>query len=46
MKKGKSYWRWPAIKDEQLYKWTDIVGKIETPKFIKKGCFAIPEMDD
>lgn len=46
MKKGKSFWRWPAIKDEQLYNWADVNCKIAVPKFMQKGCFKIPELDD
>lgn len=45
MKKGKKFWRWPVVKDEQLYRWEDVVKKIEVPKFMKKGCFTVPEMD-
>jgi hypothetical protein len=46
MKKIKGFWRWPAIKDEQLYRWEDVIKKIGIPKFIKKGCFAVSELVD
>lgn len=46
MKKGKSYWRWPSYKDEQLYSWNYILNKIMVPKFTTKGNFTIPELDD
>lgn len=45
MKKGKKFWRWPVIKDEQFYSWEEIIRHIEVPKLIKKGCFCVPEMD-
>ncbi|CAK1594188.1 unnamed protein product [Parnassius mnemosyne] len=45
MKKGKMYWRWPTIKDEQLYGWDHILCKIGPPKLEKKGCFSVPEMN-
>lgn len=45
MKKGKMFWRWPMIRDEQLYSWDQLVCKIGVPKFVKKGCFSVPEMD-
>lgn len=45
MKQGKNFWRWPLIKDEQLYSWENVLQKIEIPKFVKKGCFTIPELD-
>lgn len=44
MKKGKTYWRWPSFKDEQLYSWNYILKKISVPKFIHKGNFTIPEI--
>lgn len=46
MKRDKTYWRWPAIKDEQLYSWDHIVRKINPPKFEKKGSFSVPEMNE
>lgn len=46
LKRGKSFWRWPMIKDEQLYSWDRVVCKIKDPKLMKKGCFSIPEMDN
>ncbi|CAG9788237.1 unnamed protein product [Diatraea saccharalis] len=45
MKKGKEFWRWPVIKDEQLYRHENIVQKIGFTKFVKKGCFFVPEID-
>lgn len=45
MKRGKLFWRWPVIKDEQLYSWKDIICKINIPKYEKKGCFSVPELD-
>lgn len=45
MKKGKYYWRWPLIRDEQLYSWENVVQRIGIPKFVKKGCFTVPELD-
>ena len=46
MKRGKTYWRWPTIKDEQLYSWEYIVRKIGPPKFERKGYFSVPEMNE
>ncbi|CAG5058951.1 unnamed protein product [Parnassius apollo] len=46
LKKSKEFWRWPVIKDLQLYSWDSIVCQIAIPKFAKKGCFIIPEMDN
>lgn len=46
MKKSNSFWRWPAIKDIELYSWDKVVCQIGIPKFIQKGCFGIPEMDN
>lgn len=31
MKKSKGFWRWPATKDEQLYRWEDVIKKIGIP---------------
>lgn len=45
LKRGKLFWRWPVIKDEQLYSWSHIICIIEVPVFVKKGCFSIPEME-
>lgn len=45
MKRGKLFWRWPVIKDEQLYSLKDIICKINIPKYEKKGCFSVPELD-
>lgn len=45
MKKGAKFWRWPAIRDEQLYRWEDLIQKINVPTFQKKGCFSVPEID-
>lgn len=44
MKRGK-FWRWPAIKDEQLYRWEAVIKKINVPKSVKKGLFIVPEID-
>lgn len=44
MKKGK-FWKWPSIKDEQLYTWESVIKKIGVPKFVKKGLFRVPELD-
>ncbi|CAH1980311.1 unnamed protein product [Acanthoscelides obtectus] len=44
MKKGK-FWRWPNIKDEQLYAWESVITKIGVPKFVKNGQFTVPELD-
>ncbi|XP_068617399.1 calponin homology domain-containing protein DDB_G0272472-like [Battus philenor] len=38
-------WRWPTPKDEALYPWTDVVQKIEPPKFIRKGYFSVKEIN-
>lgn len=46
MKKAKGFWHWPAIKDIQLYHRDKVVCQIGIPKFVKKGCFIIPEMDN
>ncbi|GBP47216.1 hypothetical protein EVAR_20218_1 [Eumeta japonica] len=46
MKKGTKSWRWPIIKDEQLYHWNDIQQKIRPPTLIKKGCYSVKEIDD
>ncbi|XP_049886788.1 uncharacterized protein LOC126381335 [Pectinophora gossypiella] len=46
MKKSKLSWRWPTIKDIQLYEWDRVVCQIAVPTFIKKGYFKIPEMDE
>ncbi|CAF4890004.1 unnamed protein product [Pieris macdunnoughi] len=45
MKKGLKFWRWPNIKDEQLYCWADVIQKINTPKLVKKGNYVITELD-
>ncbi|CAG4966330.1 unnamed protein product [Parnassius apollo] len=46
LKKSKEFWRWPVIKDLQLYSWDSIVCQIAIPKFAKKSCFIIPQMDN
>lgn len=46
MKRGKLFWRWPVYKDEQIYPWNNIICKINIPKFEKKGCFSVPELDN
>ncbi|CAG4963781.1 unnamed protein product [Parnassius apollo] len=46
LKKSKEFWRWPVIKDLQLYSWDSVVCQIAIPKFAIKGCFIIPEMDN
>lgn len=45
MKRGK-FWKWPAIIDEQLYRWEEVIKKINVPKFVKKGLFTVPEIDN
>ncbi|CAH0554936.1 unnamed protein product [Brassicogethes aeneus] len=37
MKQGVKFWRWPYIKDEQLYKWEDVIQKIKPPKRAEAG---------
>lgn len=34
---GLKFWRWHIIEDEQLYRWEDVIQKIRTPKFFKRG---------
>lgn len=46
MKQGSKFWRWPNIKDEQLYSWEDVIQKIKTPKLVKKGNYVITEIDE
>ncbi|KAI8442439.1 hypothetical protein MSG28_005952 [Choristoneura fumiferana] len=45
MKRGTKYWKWPAIKDEQLYAWKDVLQKIKPPTLIKRGCYSVKEID-
>ncbi|KAL4721581.1 hypothetical protein ACJJTC_009381 [Scirpophaga incertulas] len=45
MKKGK-FWKWPVIKDVQLYCWEDVIKKINVPKIVKNGLFTVPEIDN
>lgn len=46
MKRGLKFWKWPAIKDEQLYRWEDVIKKIKIPKLVKRGNYVITELDD
>ncbi|CAG9796386.1 unnamed protein product [Diatraea saccharalis] len=46
MKQGVKFWRWPNIKDEQLYRWEDVIQKIKMPKLVKRGNYVITELDD
>ncbi|KAL4720760.1 hypothetical protein ACJJTC_007605 [Scirpophaga incertulas] len=45
MKRGLKFWKWPTIKDEQLYRWEDVIQKIKMPKLIKGGNYVITELD-
>lgn len=44
MKRGIKFWKWPAIKDEQLYAWNDVLQKIKPPTLIKRGCYSVKEI--
>ncbi|CAB3221328.1 unnamed protein product [Arctia plantaginis] len=46
MKQGLKFWRWPNIKDEQLYSWEDVIQKIKTPKLVKRGNYIITELEN
>lgn len=46
MKRGIKFWKWPKIKDEEFYRWHNIISKINAPKFLKKGSFHVPEIDN
>lgn len=45
MQRGTKFWKWPAIKDEQLYAWKDVLQKIKPPILIKRGCYSVKEID-
>lgn len=45
MEKRIKSWRWPTIKDEQLYPWTDFLQKIKPPKLIRRECYSVREID-
>lgn len=46
MKQSVKFWRWPNIKDEQLYRWEDVIQKIKMPKLVKRENYVITELDD
>lgn len=46
MKKGSKCWKWPTIKDEELYAWPDVLRAIEPPKLLSRGCYFVKEVDE
>ncbi|CAH0547526.1 unnamed protein product [Brassicogethes aeneus] len=45
MIKASKCWKWPAMKNEQLYAWHDVLQIIEPPKMLKKGCYFVEKID-
>lgn len=46
MKKGSKCWKWPTVKDEELYAWADVLQIIKPPKLLSRGCYFVKEVDE
>ncbi|KAG5880779.1 hypothetical protein JTB14_015288 [Gonioctena quinquepunctata] len=46
MKKGSKCWKWPTVKDEELYAWPDVLRIIKPPKLLSRGCYFVKEVDE
>ncbi|KAL3268552.1 hypothetical protein HHI36_007660 [Cryptolaemus montrouzieri] len=46
MKKGSKCWKWPTVKDEELYAWSDVLRAIQPPKLLSRGSYFVKEIDE
>lgn len=44
MKEGRKGWKWPVMKDEELYYRDSILQQIDAPKLLSRGIYSVKEI--